>query len=96
MSERVLAEAVCLAQGGLQVAVPGGPGLPACLAPLRSQSRQCPLPGPSIAPRFAKQDLTRALELDPSDLLSYTRRAHAFRRMGEYEAAVGDYTKVRG
>ncbi len=45
-------------------------------------------------PLFPNQDLTRALELDPSDLLSYTRRAHAFRRMGEYEAAVGDYTKV--
>ncbi|EFJ48329.1 hypothetical protein VOLCADRAFT_91119 [Volvox carteri f. nagariensis] len=44
--------------------------------------------------RNRAQDLTRAISLDPGDLLSYSRRAHCFRRMGEYESAIRDYTRA--
>lgn len=37
-------------------------------------------------------DFSRALMLDPSDIVSFTQRGHSFRRLGEYEAAIKDYT----
>lgn len=47
-----------------------------------------------LDPSTIVDDLTRAIQLDPSDASLLVSRGHAFRRMGEHEAALIDYSEA--